>query len=90
MDPINPDYYKQNPSGVECLAVARHLPFCLGSAMKYIWRVGFGGKPGADPIQDLQKAIRYIQEEIDLRQPDYPRIVGLMRHETAEENGCQH
>jgi hypothetical protein len=68
MDPINPDYYVNNPTGIEPIKIERHLPTCLGNAMKYIWRVGFGGKPGNDPVQDLRKAIRWLEEEIDLRQ----------------------
>ena len=61
-DPINPNYYKENPVGIECIEITKHLNFCLGNALKYIWRVGFGGKE--DNIQDLKKAIWYLNKQI--------------------------
>lgn len=60
-DQVNhPLHYNNSPSGVECLEVVRWLSFNLGSAMKYIWRCGDKGKP----VEDLQKAIFYLQDEI--------------------------
>jgi hypothetical protein len=38
-----------------------HMNFCLGNAVKYIWRAGLKG----DAIQDLEKAKRYIEIEIE-------------------------
>lgn len=37
------------------------MNFNLGNVMKYIWRCGDKGKP----IEDLKKAIWYIEREID-------------------------
>lgn len=37
-DPINPHHYKQHPSGVEAIEICEHFSFCLGNAIKYIWR----------------------------------------------------
>jgi len=59
-DPINPDHYRSHPSGVECITVTEHMTFCLGNAVKYIWRAGEKG----DPIEDLKKARWYIDREI--------------------------
>jgi hypothetical protein len=53
-------HYNVSPSGVECIEVIEHMNFCLGSAMKYIWRAG--EKDGK--LQDLQKARYYIDREI--------------------------
>jgi len=39
------------------------MGFCLGNAMKYIWRADLK----ADAIEDLQKAMWYINREIQLR-----------------------
>lgn len=65
-DPVNhPSHYCSHPSGVECITITRHMGFCLGNAVKYLWRAGM--KDSAPPIQDLEKAIWYIQEEIKLR-----------------------
>lgn len=36
----HPDYYNQNPSGIECIEVARHYCFSIGNAIKYLWRAG--------------------------------------------------
>ena len=59
-DPTSPDHYKQHPSGVECITIVEHLNFCLGNAIKYIWRAGLKG----DALDDLRKARWYIDREI--------------------------
>lgn len=60
-DPVNhPKHYTSHPSGVECIDIVRHEPFNIGNAMKYIWRRNDKGTP----VQDLQKAIWYLQDEI--------------------------
>ena len=63
-DAVNPAYYKEHPSGVECIKVTEHMNFCLGNAVKYIWRAGLKD----DAIQDLEKAVWYIKREIERRQ----------------------
>lgn len=63
-DPVNhPRHYLQHPSGVECIQITEHMGFTLGNAMKYLWRADY--KNG---IEDLQKAIWYIQREIQKRE----------------------
>lgn len=63
-DPVNhPKHYCSHPSGVECIQITRHMNFCLGNAIKYIWRADEKGKA----IEDLDKAIFYLQEEKRLR-----------------------
>lgn len=57
----NPPHYTSHPSGVECIQVTEHMNFCLGNAIKYLWRSGDKGKT----VEDLKKAIWYIQREID-------------------------
>lgn len=63
-DPVNhPSHYTSDPSGIECIQISENWSFCLGNALKYLWR---NGKKDADTdIQDLQKAIWYIQREIE-------------------------
>jgi hypothetical protein len=39
------------------------MGFCLGNAMKYIWRADLKG----DAIEDLEKAVWYIRREIERR-----------------------
>ncbi len=62
-DPINPPHYKTHPSGVECITITEHMGFCLGNAIKYIWRADEKGRA----IEDLKKAVWYIEREIALR-----------------------
>jgi hypothetical protein len=61
-DAVNhPAHYTVDPSGVECIEIVRHRSFNIGNAIKYLWRAGL--KDDAR-IQDLQKAIWYIEDEI--------------------------
>ena len=64
----HPSYYK-DPSGVECITVARYRDFNIGNALKYLWRAGFKTEEGISDIdkqiEDLQKAIFYIKDEIN-------------------------
>jgi hypothetical protein len=63
-DPVrHPRHYTSHPSGVECITVTEHMGFCLGNAMKYIWRADLKN----DAIQDLEKARWYIEREIAKR-----------------------
>lgn len=62
-DPVNhPSHYISHPSGVEAITITEHMNFCLGNAIKYIWRADM--KNG---IQDLKKAAWYINREIERR-----------------------
>lgn len=62
-DPVeHPLHYTSHPSGVECIQVAEHMTFCLGNAIKYLWRAG--SKERVDPIEDLRKAAWYVNREI--------------------------
>ena len=61
-DAINhPPHYTGHASGVECITVTEHHNFCIGNAIKYLWRAGSKG----DAVQDLRKAIWYIEREIN-------------------------
>jgi len=69
-DPVShPSHYTQHPSGVECIAIAKHMNFCLGNAIKYIWRAGLKSD---NAIQDLEKARQYLDFEIE-------RLKGISR-----------
>lgn len=64
MDNVNhPTHYTSHPSGVECIDVTQHMNFCLGNAVKYIWRADLKW----DAIEDLKKAKWYIEREIERR-----------------------
>jgi len=59
-----PKHYTNHPSGVECVDITEHMNFCLGNAVKYIWRADLKN----DAIEDLRKAAWYIQREIARRE----------------------
>ena len=59
----NPKHYTSHPSGVECIQITEHMGFCLGNAIKYIWRADEKG----NDIEDLRKAKWYIEREISRR-----------------------
>lgn len=60
-DPIQPAHYRQHPSGVEAIEITEHFNFCLGNAIKYVWRAGLKG----EALEDLRKARYYIEREIE-------------------------
>ncbi len=69
MDNINhPLHYTSHPAkcecgaGIECIQITEHMNFCLGNAIKYIWRAGLKSD---DAVSDLQKAIFYLHREIE-------------------------
>lgn len=66
-DPVNhPKHYTSHPSGIECIQITEHMGFNLGNALKYIWRCDLKH----NDIEDLDKAIFYIQREKAKRQAD--------------------
>ena len=66
MDSVNhPSHYTSHPSGVECIQVTEHMNFCVGNAVKYLWRAGLKG----DVLEDLKKARHFIDLLIELEGP---------------------
>jgi hypothetical protein len=64
-DAVNhPPHYTSHPSGIECIQITRHMGFNLGNAIKYLWRADLKG----NSVEDLQKAVWYIEDEIKWRQ----------------------
>jgi Protein of unknwon function (DUF3310) len=70
-DPVNhPKHYTSHPSGVECIQVTEHFNFCIGNAIKYLWRAGEKG----EYVQDLQKAKWYIDRELTRFEKSLPSV----------------
>ena len=70
-DNVNhPKHYISHPSGVECIEIVQHHDFCIGNAIKYLWRAGLKTEVGMvdkdKHIEDLKKAIWYINREIQM------------------------
>ena len=69
-DNVNhPNHYTSNPSGIECIEIARHMDFNLGNVLKYIWRHGKKRSETnpdelSNAIEDLEKAAWYLNDEI--------------------------
>lgn len=62
-DSVNhPSHYCGHPSGIECIEITRHHDFAIGNAIKYLWRAGL--KDSDNEVQDLKKAVWYIQDKI--------------------------
>ena len=77
----HPSHYTwlKDKCGIEVIDITRHLDFDLGNAIKYILRAG--RKPIIDEnlsddflraaIQDLKKALFYINDKIDMLENEY-------------------
>ena len=68
-DSVNhPAHYNSHPSGIECIEIARHHNFNIGNTIKYLWRAGLKSEEGMEDtdkqVEDLNKAIWYIKDEI--------------------------
>jgi Protein of unknwon function (DUF3310) len=75
-DSVNhPAHYGGEANVYEAIKVieAWRLGFCLGNAVKYIARAGKKG----DEIEDLRKALWYLQREIDRHVGVRDRLIGL-------------
>lgn len=62
-DAVKKVQHYQNVPGIECKDVIGWFPGFVACAIKYLWRCGY--KPDTDPIQDLRKAIEFIEYEIE-------------------------
>ena len=77
----HPSHYTwlKDKCGIEVIDITRHLDFDLGNAIKYILRAG--KKPIMNEnlsddfekaaIQDLKKALFYINDKIDMLENEY-------------------
>lgn len=62
--------YLKELCGVEVIDITRHMDFDTGNALKYLLRAGHKSEQGYDDttkaIEDLQKAIFYIKDKINM------------------------
>ena len=70
-DKVNhPSHYTwlKEKCGIEVVDITRHMNFCRGNALKYLLRAGYKSEEGYSNtqkrIEDLRKAIWYINDEI--------------------------
>lgn len=70
-DAVNhPSHYTSSPARcpacghpIECIDITRHMGFNLGNTTKYVWRCDLKN----DAIEDLEKAVFYLLDEIKER-----------------------
>ena len=84
-DNINHPKHYNNGSGIECLRITEHLKCSPSNACKYLYR----HEDKNSPIDDLKKAVNYIENEIDLRinprpMPDYHKAINHMKPNIGE------
>jgi hypothetical protein len=59
----HPKHYNNHPSGIEAIEIIRSMCFNIGNSFKYVYR----RNDKDHVIQDLKKAIWYIEDEIKRR-----------------------
>jgi len=65
-DPVNPKHYSGDACMRAIAAAGYAYPFCIGTAMKYLWRAG--RKSNASIAEDISKARWYLDWiSVDLR-----------------------
>jgi len=70
-DQINHPSHYILKSGIECKDVIEDMPYFQGAAIKYVWRCGL---KSSDAIEDLRKAIKCIEIEIERRQKQCEKL----------------
>lgn len=91
-DNVNhPSHYTwlKEKCGIEVIDITRHMNFDLGNAIKYILRAGkkcLNKNERASKIEDLQKAIWYINDEIERFTKNQPELK-IKRSQTNEKEG---
>lgn len=71
-DRVNHPYYYtwlKDLCGIEVIDITRHMNFNIGNVIKYVLRAGHKSEEGMNSrqkqIEDLQKAIFYLNDEIN-------------------------
>tara|TARA_R100000353_G_scaffold101957_1_gene73819 strand:+ start:1985 stop:2224 length:240 start_codon:yes stop_codon:yes gene_type:complete len=67
-DNKGPGYYKRGPIDTWDFIRQQELGYHLGNVIKYVCRAGHKG----DAIEDLEKAIHYLENEIENRRAAQP------------------
>ena len=73
---VNQPQHYQGKDGMTVMQIIRayECNFAVGNVVKYMLRAG--KKPDEDALDDLKKALWYLQEEIDRRTPIEKRVIG--------------
>lgn len=60
-DSVNHPRFYAHASGVECIDIVENMSFCLGNAVKCVWRAGEKGLA----VEDWKKARWYVLRELE-------------------------
>lgn len=55
----HPAHYESQAIVIQPIDLCEKLPFCLGNALKYVFRAGH--KDGSSELEDLKKALWYLE-----------------------------
>ena len=77
---IGPQYYKRGSIQVWDFVRDQELNFHLGNVIKYVYRAGHK----FDDIDDLEKAIHYLQNEVEFRTSQ--RVQELVQREELQNS----
>ena len=80
-DTYGPQYYRRGATDVWDFIRDQGLNFHLGNAIKYICRAGYKDSK----IQDLEKAIHYLQNELEHEENLYQRTSEGISNEVRSE-----
>lgn len=77
----HPRHYNAHPSSVEAIEICESLSFCLGNAVKYLFRHDAKGAP----VEDLRKAAWYLLRAhagtADYSSPSHDKLDRVLAHE---------
>lgn len=81
-DPVeHPAHYELSHPGLECIDLTAGMSFCLGNAVKYVWRY----RSKNNPVEDLRKALWYTHYAENRNEP-----VALTCRQLGIINALQH
>lgn len=69
VDMVNhPSHYKTH--SIECIEIVRNMPYCLGNAIKYLYRY----ENKFDAVEDLNKALVYLRWALENKDHEHVRF----------------
>lgn len=69
----HPNHYQHDVFCRECIDVTKHIDFCRGNAIKYLWR--FNKKNGREDVAKAQKNLSFILSSPDIVHGRIPRSI---------------
>lgn len=83
----HPKHYNRHPSGVEAIDVCSRMGFSIGNAFKHLYRVGKKDKDKDKTVEDLRKALWYVDYEIArIKSIKYRKLLHLLRDRYSPED----